>query len=136
MVVRRISQGFTLIELLIVIVIIGILATIAIPRFGGAKDSAQLALMDADLRNLATAQEARFALTGSYASSLEELTTLFQPSENVTLSLESDGTEYTASVALMGDSRQRCSMRVKDRGRPEFVPPNRSGRGCGRGRGS
>ncbi len=39
----RSSKGFTLIELLIVVVIIGILATILISRFTGAKDSAYLA---------------------------------------------------------------------------------------------
>jgi len=39
----RSSQGFTLIELLIVVVIIGILATILISKFTGAKDSAYLA---------------------------------------------------------------------------------------------
>ena len=39
----RSNKGFTLIELLIVVVIIGILATILISRFTGAKDSAYLA---------------------------------------------------------------------------------------------
>ncbi|MCE5273264.1 prepilin-type N-terminal cleavage/methylation domain-containing protein [bacterium] len=39
----RSNQGFTLIELLIVVVIIGILATILISKFTGAKDSAYLA---------------------------------------------------------------------------------------------
>ena len=37
------NKGFTLIELLIVVVIIGILATVLISRFTGAKDSAYLA---------------------------------------------------------------------------------------------
>ena len=49
--------GFTLIELLIVVVIIGILASIAIPKFGSTKERAYLAKMKSDLRNLATAQE-------------------------------------------------------------------------------
>ena len=39
----RSNKGFTLIELLIVVVIIGILATVLISRFTGAKDSAYLA---------------------------------------------------------------------------------------------
>ena len=39
----RNTKGFTLIELLIVVVIIGILATVLISRFAGAKDSAYLA---------------------------------------------------------------------------------------------
>ena len=51
-------KGFTLIELLIVVVIIGILAAIAIPKFASTKEKAYLASMKSDLRNLATAQEA------------------------------------------------------------------------------
>ena len=51
-------KGFTLIELLIVVVIIGILAAIAIPKFANTKEKAYLATMKSDLRNLATAQEA------------------------------------------------------------------------------
>ena len=43
----RSNQGFTLIELLIVVVIIGILATVLISRFSGAKSSAYLAQVNA-----------------------------------------------------------------------------------------
>ncbi len=54
---KRNTKGFTLIELLIVVVIIGILASIAIPKFAATKERAYLALMKSDLRNLATAEE-------------------------------------------------------------------------------
>jgi type IV pilus assembly protein PilA len=54
-------KGFTLIELLIVVVIIGILAAIAIPKFASTKQKAYLASMKSDLKNLTTAQEAYFA---------------------------------------------------------------------------
>ena len=58
---RNTRKGFTLIELLIVVVIIGILAAIAIPKFASTKEKAYLATMKSDLRNLATAQEGYFA---------------------------------------------------------------------------
>src|SRR2546428_3339471 len=53
-------KGFTLIELLIVVVIIGILAAIAIPKFANTKGKAYIASMKSDLRNLVTAEEAFF----------------------------------------------------------------------------
>ena len=61
-------KGFTLIELLIVVVIIGILAAIAIPKFATTKEKAYVAAMKSDLKNLATAQESYFSDYNTYAS--------------------------------------------------------------------
>src|SRR5881227_3571625 len=66
----RNKKGFTLIELLIVVVIIGILAAIAIPKFANTKEKAYLASMKSDLRNLITAEEAYFADSVKYTSNL------------------------------------------------------------------
>src|SRR5665213_2968698 len=54
---KRSMKGFTLIELLIVVVIIGILAAIAIPKFAATKQRAYVAAVKTDLKNLATAEE-------------------------------------------------------------------------------
>src|SRR5437867_12666504 len=61
-------KGFTLIELLIVVVIIGILAAIAIPKFANTKAKAYVASMKSDLRNLVTAEEAYFADSVKYSN--------------------------------------------------------------------
>src|SRR6266498_2970252 len=66
---RMNRKGFTLIELLIVVVIIGILAAIAIPKFANTKEKAYLASMKSDLRNLVTAEESYAAdSAGAYFS--------------------------------------------------------------------
>jgi prepilin-type N-terminal cleavage/methylation domain-containing protein len=80
-------RGFTLIELLIVVVIIGILATIAIPKFANTKGKAIQASMVSDLRNLASAEEGYFYEKGHYTATLADLS--FSPSANVTITVTS-----------------------------------------------
>ena len=64
----RARKGFTLIELLIVVVIIGILAAIAIPKFANTKSKAYVTAMKSDLRNLVNAEEAFFSDSTYYTS--------------------------------------------------------------------
>jgi prepilin-type N-terminal cleavage/methylation domain-containing protein len=85
----RTRTGFTLIELLIVVVIIGILAAIAIPKFQNTKGRDNAAALRSDLRNLAVAQEAYFFEKASYASDTALLN--FRPSPGVILSLSTPG---------------------------------------------
>jgi type IV pilus assembly protein PilA len=85
----RNRKGFTLIELLIVVVIIGILAAIAIPKFANTKDKAYVAAMKSDLRNLATYEE-QYAADNNGAYFSGTATTVaplqgFSPSQNVTV---------------------------------------------------
>src|SRR5437868_11122173 len=82
-------KGFTLIELLIVVVIIGILAAIAIPKFANTKEKAVVASMKSDLRNLVTAQEAFFSDNNDYAAG----------------TYKGDGTVYTQTNGLAGAGR-------------------------------
>ena len=63
----RARKGFTLIELLIVVVIIGILAAIAIPKFEFTKGKANVSAIKSDLRNMMSAQESYFYEHQTYA---------------------------------------------------------------------
>jgi prepilin-type N-terminal cleavage/methylation domain-containing protein len=80
----RNNKGFTLIELLIVVVIIGILAAIAVPKFQTTKGKAYYASMKSDLHNLTTAQEAFFYDSTKYSASLAALNN-FATSSGVSL---------------------------------------------------
>jgi prepilin-type N-terminal cleavage/methylation domain-containing protein len=94
-------KGFTLIELLIVVVIIGILAAIAIPKFANTKEKAYIASMKSDLRNLVTAQESYFADNMTYATALGDLN--FTSSSGVTVTIDAaTGTGWSATATHTG----------------------------------
>ncbi|MEX2467738.1 MAG: prepilin-type N-terminal cleavage/methylation domain-containing protein [Gemmatimonadota bacterium] len=67
------NKGFTLIELLIVVVIIGILAAIAIPKFSATRERAYFAAMKSDLKNLATQQEIYYSDEYEYSDTDTDL---------------------------------------------------------------
>ena len=76
-------HGFTLIELLIVVVIIGILAAIAVPKFQNTKGKAYVAAMKSDLRNLSVAEEGYYYEHRVYTTVLDSVD--FTPSHGVVL---------------------------------------------------
>jgi prepilin-type N-terminal cleavage/methylation domain-containing protein len=78
-------EGFTLIELLIVIVIIGILAAIAIPKFGKTREKAYFKAMMSDLRNLNSAQEIYYSNPASNYTYSTTIPTDFTSSAGVTV---------------------------------------------------
>ena len=68
MVLNRSSRGFTLIELVIVIVILGILAAVAIPKYEDMQEQARSATLKGQLGSIRSAvaiQYGRNALNGS-----------------------------------------------------------------------
>jgi len=60
------ENGFTLIELLIVIVVLGILMSMAIPALSGVKNKADTAVAKADLQNIMQSLEMYYLDHGEY----------------------------------------------------------------------
>ena len=102
-------KGFTLIELLIVVVIIGILAAIAIPKFSNTKEKAYVAAMKSDLRNLVTAEESYFADNMTYGS-IANLGTSYATSTGVAVATSTvTGLGWSASATHTG-TLQVCTI--------------------------
>lgn len=67
------KKGFTLIELLVVVLIVGVLASFAIPVYFRAVERARLAEAETLMAQIAQAQRLRYIRTGSYAQRLDAL---------------------------------------------------------------
>ena len=70
----RKNDGFTLIELMIVVVIIGILAAIAIPKFTQVSNGAKQAEAEPILKQICSLAEAEKLKTGAWPTDLTGIT--------------------------------------------------------------
>jgi prepilin-type N-terminal cleavage/methylation domain-containing protein len=101
--------GFTLIELLIVVVVLGILATIAIPKFTAMREKSYIAAVTSDLKNLASQQEIYLSDNYAYATVVSDLNLVV--TDNVTLSVnEATGTGWAATGTHSGLAGAQCGI--------------------------
>jgi prepilin-type N-terminal cleavage/methylation domain-containing protein len=135
-------KGFTLIELLIVVVIIGILAAIAIPKFANTKEKAVLASMKSDLRNLVTAQEGFFSDNQDYAGAYGANqingvggagTVAFTPSTNNVIAFSNvtaAGWAATATNATLKGAIKNCGVYVGSAAAPNGAVTSEGAPAC------
>ena len=102
-------RGFTIIELLVVVAIIGLLATFALPRLLKTKERAQVAAMKSDLRNLVTIEESYQAQNLKYTSDPGSDYHVSPRNNAPTIRLTSDG--WTATMTSANTDKQ-CAVFV------------------------
>lgn len=101
----RRRAGFTLIELLMVVIVLAILASLAISKFGESKRRAYITAMKSDLRGLATVAEARFTSDNSYENVEAPV-----GSDGVTLTFVGTTSGWSATAVHVGVSGLECTM--------------------------
>lgn len=89
------EEGFTLIELLIVIVVLGILMSMAVPALSGVKNRADTAVAKSDLHNIMQSLEMYYLKEGEYPgqSTKGELTTISSSLDE--LNIKNDASSYS-----------------------------------------
>jgi general secretion pathway protein G len=96
------DDGFTLVELLIVIVILGILATVTVFAVRGMTDQGEQTACGADRRIVADAEEANYGLHGVYGSEAELVSNQFLRAASIDHDVTVDGGGAGYTITAVG----------------------------------
>ena len=77
------QKGFATLEIILVVMVIGILASIAVPRFTDITTKANTAKIQSDLTTLDTAISIYFMENGNYPTGLSQLSSYVRDIENL-----------------------------------------------------
>jgi len=95
---KKLNEGFTLIELVIIMVILGILAAVAVPRLGSTIDSSQEAAEEAVIGSFRSAVELfamdRLAQDGNKYYPSDPFDALDDKTENTLKNMDNNGYNY------------------------------------------
>ncbi len=77
---KRDQRGFTLVELMLVVIIVGVLAAMVVPRLAGRTEQAKVARARSDISTIGLALDLYELDMGSYPNTLDELAQREAPS--------------------------------------------------------
>jgi prepilin-type N-terminal cleavage/methylation domain-containing protein len=97
---KKQQAGFTLIELVVVIVILGILAAAAVPKFSTITGQAETAVAEGILGAVLSASVIQFGVNQGSASSLATIKSEVDASEGFTLTGPCTGTNDSVTVTV------------------------------------
>jgi type IV pilus assembly protein PilA len=104
------------------IIVMGILAAIAIPKFANTKEKAYVAAMKSDLRNLVTAEEAYFTENRSYAQSVAFMGTGYRVNSGVTVQIGGVSATGWRATASHSATAKTCTISLGGGSTSEGVP--------------
>ena len=109
------KKGFTMIELIFVIVILGILASVAIPRLAATRTDAAIATTVANLRTILSDAASYYAVKGEFGTvKWKDITNVtLQLSRNNPITASTPATQHGAHLAA--DGKNCISIQLVDR---------------------
>lgn len=111
----RSRRGFTLIELMVVVLILGILASLVVPHLAASKDKAYLAGLRSDVRNAQLAEEEYFSVVGLYGTvtDLQQTTSLkLTANDAMSITLTPSGYTISATNSEIHSGPDSCGVSV------------------------
>lgn len=123
---RMDHRGFTLIELLLVVVIIGILATIAIPKFSSTREKSYMTMVILDLKNLSSQQEIYHGDNFSYSNDPSAVNMVISEGVNIAVT-SADGRGWAATGWHDAVPDRQCGIYYGNASAAQAVPATQAG---------
>lgn len=120
-------KGFTFVELLVVMLLLGALSSMAVPRFREYKTRAYIAAMQSDLGNLKIAEEEYWAEHLKYATDTAHLEFRVTANVNIAITTQDLNGGYTAIATHLNVPGRQCQTAMG----PEAAPREPGAVVCG-----